>query len=293
VTRRDGLLAAYGLVAPVQLLVGLVIFVPALYVLWLSFQASSFGQNAVFVGLDNYRRVLADPYFWRALWNTVVVVVTVVHVELVLGLGMALLFASGVPCRPLMLAAVLAPYAVSEVSAVVMWRFLFDPEVGLASQALAALGLPGLEWAVRPSHGLAMVALLSVWLHLPFTFVILYAARLAIPTELYEAAKVDGATPWQQFRRVTLPLLVPAILIAMLFRYIFAFRIFSEVWLMTGGGPARYTEVMAVYLYLEAFRYNAFGAAAATGWLLVLASLLLALWYLRRLYREMFAAHAD
>ena len=105
-----------------------------------------------------------------------------------------------------------------------------------------------------------MVALLSIWLNLPFTFIILYAARLAIPGDLYEAARVDGATPLQSFRHVTLPLLVPAILIAMLFRYIFAFRLFSEVWLLTAGGPARTTEVVAVYLYQEAFRYNAFGA---------------------------------
>ena len=121
----------------------------------------------------------------------------------------------------------------------------------------------------------------SIWLHLPFSFIILYAARLAVPDELYEAAAIDGATGWPAFRRITLPLLMPALLIAALFRYIFAFRLFSEVWLMTGGGPARTTEVLAVYLYLEAFRYNSFGAAAATGWLLVLASLLLALFYLR------------
>jgi multiple sugar transport system permease protein len=197
-----------------------------------------------------------------------------------------------VPFRPIMLAIALAPYAVSEVSAVVMWRFLFDTDVGAATQVLRALGLPIIEWSVNPSHGLFLVALLSIWLHLPFTFVILYSARLAIPGELYEAAKVDGATLYQQFRRITLPLLMPAILIAMLFRYIFAFRLFSEVWLLTQGGPARTTEVLAVYLYLEAFRYNAFGVAAATGWLLVLASLVLAVWYLRRLYKEMFATYA-
>ena len=289
---RSRLGPALGMIAPVQILVAGIIFLPALYVFWLSFNESSFGRAASFVGLANYAKVLADPYFWRALLNTVIVVAVVVHAELLLGLLMALLFASGVPWRPVLLAMVLAPYAVSEVSAVVMWRFLFDPEVGLASQALAALGLPVLEWAVRPAHGLAMVSLLSVWLHLPFTFVILYAARLSIPVELYEAAEIDGASAWDSFRRITLPLLWPAMLIAMLFRYIFAFRLFSEVWLMTGGGPARSTEVLAVYLYLEAFRYNAFGAAAATGWLLVLASLVLALWYLRRLYREMFAAHA-
>ena len=107
------------------------------------------------------------------------------------------------------------------------------------TRLLTAVGLSPLEWAVTPSHGLALVALLSIWLHLPFTFIILYAARLAIPKELYEAARIDGASAWQSFRRVTLPLLVPAMLIAMLFRYIFAFRLFSEVWLLTQGGPAR------------------------------------------------------
>jgi multiple sugar transport system permease protein len=207
----------------------------------------------------------------------------VVHQELLLGLGVALLFASGLPARGLLLAVVLAPYAVSEVAAVVMWRYLFDPEVGHVTYALQALGLPALDWAVSPTHGLLLVALLSVWLHLPFTFMILYAARLAIPLELYEAARIDGGSPWQVFRRITLPLLVPAILIAALFRMIFAFRLFSEVWLLTAGGPARTTEVVAVYLYLEAFRYNAFGAAAATGWLMVVGSMLLAAPYLWRL----------
>jgi multiple sugar transport system permease protein len=283
---RERLATRLALIAPTQALVIGVLAVPALYLVWLSFHASSFGTDARWVGWENYRHILADGYFWRSLWNTALVVLLVVHVELLLGLGMALLFASGLPMRRIMLAAVLAPYAVSEVAAVVMWRYLFDPEVGHVSWLLGALGLPALDWAVNPVHGLTLVALLSVWLHLPFTFMILYAARLAVPTELYEAARIDGASGWQAFRRVTLPLLVPAILIAALFRLIFAFRLFSEVWLLTGGGPARTTEVVAVYLYLEAFRYNAFGPAAATGWLMVLGSLLLAAPYLWRLARE-------
>jgi multiple sugar transport system permease protein len=129
-------------------------------------------------------------------------------------------------------------------------------------------------------------------LHLPFTFVILYAARLALPGELYEAAKVDGAGAWAQLRRITLPLLKPAIAVAMLFRYIFAFRLFSEVWLTTQGGPARSTEVVALYLYVEAFRYNRFGVATATGWIMVLVSALVAFVYLKRTYRDMFATPA-
>lgn len=283
---RESLLARLLLIAPAQALVGGVILVPALYLVWLSFHSSTFGVQASFVGLANYARILTDPYFWRAMGNTALVVLAVVHIELLLGLLMALLFASGLPFRKFLLAAVLAPYAVSEVAAVVMWRTLFDPDVGHVAYVLSALGLPTLEWAVSPTQGLTLVALLSVWLHLPFTFMILYAARLALPTELYEAARIDGATGFQAFRRVTFPLLVPALLIAALFRLIFAFRLFGEVWLLTQGGPARSTEVVAVYLYLEAFRYNAFGAAAATGWLMVVASLVLAAPYLWRLARS-------
>jgi multiple sugar transport system permease protein len=262
-----------------------VIVIPSFFVMWLSFQSSTFGQSASFVGFDNYIRVLNDAYFWRSLLNTVAVIAVAVHLEMLIGLGMALLFASGLPMQRILLVVVLAPYAISEVTAVAMWRFLFDPDVGPVTNGIAWLGLPPLDWTFVPSHGLTLVGLLTIWLHLPFTFVILYAARLAIPKDLYEAAWTDGSSPWQLFRHVTLPLLAPAILIAMLFRYIFAFRLFSEVWLMTQGGPARTTEVAAVYLYLEAFRYNSFGTAAATAWIMVVISLLLATGYIWQLKR--------
>jgi multiple sugar transport system permease protein len=277
--------------APVQILIASVIVVPSLYVVWLSLNASTFGQEPVFVGLANYVRVLSDPGFRRALGNTILIVVFAVHLELVLGLGMALLFASGLPLRRFLLVSVLAPYAVSEVIAVAAWRFLFDPDVGPVNRALISLGLPTLDWTFEPSHALIMIGLLTIWLHLPFTFIILYAARLAIPKDLYEAARIDGASTYDLFRRVTLPLLGPAIAVALLFRYIFAFRIFSEVWLMTQGGPARSTEVVAVYLYQEAFRFNAFGTASATAWLMVLASLILGAGYVVLLRRQV-TSHA-
>ena len=283
---RERLSTRLSLVAPAHVLIAAVIVLPSIYLLWLSLEDASFGRAAGFVGLANYARVLGDPYFWRAMGNTAAVVLVVVHVELLLGLLVALLFASGLPARRFMLAAVLAPYAVSEVAAVVVWRFLFDSDVGPVAQGLAALGLPTLDWAVDPVAGLALVCLLSVWLHLPFTFMIVYAARLAIPGELYEAARIDGASPLQTFRRVTLPLLMPAMLVAALFRLVFAFRLFSEVWLLTGGGPARTTEVVGVYLYLEAFRYNAFGVASATGWIMVVGSFLLAAPYVLSLWRR-------
>ena len=257
------------LLAPVHVLVLSVIVLPSVYVIWLSFNTSSFGQATTFVGFRNYIRILADPAFHSALLNTVILVMVAVHLEMAIGLGMALLFASGVPFRRFLIVAVLAPYAVSEVTAVVMWRFLFDPDAGPVTLALRAIHLPPLDWSFEPSHAMVLIGLLTMWLHLPFTFIILYAARLAVPDELYEAARIDGATSWQCFRRVTLPLLAPAIVIALLFRYIFAFRLFSEAWLLTKGGPARSTEVVAVYLYQEAFTFNAFGSAAATAWIMV------------------------
>ena len=281
------------LLAPTWLLVLALLVLPACYVFWLSLHQSSFGQSPSFVGAANYVAVLSDRYFWRALLNTLIIVAVVVHVEMLIGLGIALLFADGVPWKPVLMAAMLAPYAVSEVGAVVIWRYLVDPEIGSLTKLLAAVGLGPIEWGVTPWHGLAVISLISIWLHLPFTFVILYAARLALPLEVYEAARVDGATRWQQLRRITLPLLKPAIAVAMLFRYIFAFRLFSEVWLMTQGGPARSTEVVALYLYVEAFRYNRFGVATATGWIMVMVSALVAVVYLRRVYRERFAARAE
>lgn len=277
------------LIAPVHILILSVIVIPSLFVIWLSITKSTYGQAPTFVGLENYFQVLSDPAFRSALWNTVIIVVFAVHIELIVGLLMALLFASGLPFRRFLLVAVLAPYAVSEVIAVVMWRYLFDPDAGPVTLALKGLGLPILDWAYEPSHAMILIGLLTIWLHLPFTFIILYAARLAIPADLYEAARIDGATPLQAFRRVTLPLLGPAIVVALLFRYIFAFRIFSEVWLLTGGGPARSTEVVAVYLYQEAFSYNAFGTAAATAWIMVVASLLLAAGYVFLLRRQVTA----
>ena len=278
----------WALVVPAQALLVGMLFLPALYVFWLSLTRSTYGSSPVWAGFSNYATVLADPYFWRATLNTAIVVNAVVWIEFSLALAVAVLFAGWIPWRRLMIAAVLAPYAISEVVSVVVWKYMMEPYAGPVTLGLRALGLPALDWSVEPSHGLAMVILLSVWHHLPFTFILLYTALLGIPKELYEAARIDGAGAWRRFLDVSWPLLVPAMLVALVFRYIFAFRIFSEVWLLTGGGPARTTEVLAVYLYRQAFRYADFGAAAATGWLMLLASLLMGAWYIYQMYRRMF-----
>lgn len=280
-------ISAFLLLAPVHILLLAVLAIPSLYVLWLSLNVSSYGTGVQFVGLANYVTIFQDAYFWRALVNTFIVVNAVVYCELILGLGLAVVFARGVPWPKIMLAIVLMPYAISEVVGVLMWKIMMDPSVGAFSRTLEALGFGLFNWSVSPIQGLILISIISIWHNLPFTFLLLYAGRLAIPSTVYEAAAIDGATPWQAFKRITLPLLIPAILLAMIFRLIFAFRLFSEVWLLTKGGPARMTEVLAVYLYEQGFRYGDFGVAAATGWVMVLGSVLLASFYLYQMHRRM------
>lgn len=285
--RRFGLTQLL-MLAPAQALLLAAIALPALFVLWLSLTESSYGSGGDFVGLANYMALWEDRYFWRALGNTLLVIHIIIYAELVLGTLMAVLFA-GLRRRRLLVSIILMPYAISEVVAVVIWKFLMDPQIGPLARPLAALGLPELNWATDPAAGLALIAIVSIWLHLPFSFLLIYAAVLAVPQELREAASVDGAGAWARFRHVVLPSILPIMLVALVFRYIIAFRLFGEAWLLTGGGPARSTEVMAIYLYKQAFTYASFGRGAATGWVMVLASLLFAAAYVYLLQRRSFA----
>ena len=273
--------------SPLHLLLLAILTAPSLYVFWLSLNQSSYGSGLTWVGLDNYRAVFADGYFWRAAVNTFFVVNGIVYVELVVALALAMLFISGVPFRGLMFALVLMPYAISEVVAVLVWKMLMDPSLGGIARTLEAIGFGSLNWSASPTIGLTLVGVINIWTHLPFSFLMIYAGLLAIDSSLYEAAHIDGATRWQRFRHITLPLLVPTLLIALIFRLIFAFRMFSVVWLLTKGGPARMSEVLAVYLYQHGFRYGDFGIASATGWMMVLGSLLLASVFLFAMQRSM------
>ena len=280
--------AQLAMLAPAHALLLAALALPALYVLWLSVTDSSYGSGGGFVGWANYAAIWDDPYFWRALRNTLIVIHIVIYAELVLATVMAVVFA-GVRRRRLLISVILMPYAISEVVAVVIWKFLMDPDIGAVARPLALLGLPELHWASDPAAGLALVSVVSIWLHLPFSFLLIFAAVLGVPKELHEAASVDGAGAWARFRHVVLPAILPTVLVALVFRYIVAFRLFSEVWLLTGGGPARTTEVLAIYLYKQAFSYANFGQGAAAGWVMVVASLLFAAGYLKLLHRRSFA----
>ena len=285
--RRRGIgIAPYAMVSPALLLLAAMLAIPAMLVFWLSLNASTYGQDAVFVGLANYLKILNDRIFWRAFWNTFAVVNLVVYGELLLGLGLAVLLAGWMPGKRWIIAVLIAPYAITETSGIVMWRYMIEPDVGLLTQLLTRLGLGGLDWSTDPMQTLLVASAIAIWHHLPFTFLILYSALLALPRETMEAAEIDGARPLQMFWRITLPMILPAILIAMVFRTIFAIRMFAEVWLLTEGGPARLSELLAIYLYRETFRYHDFGAASATGWCMLVMSVAVAMPYLLKIRRQ-------
>lgn len=275
------------MVSPVLVLLIALIGIPSVFVIWLSLTESTLGQASTFVGLDNYREIFSDRIFWRAAFNTFVIVNIVVYAEL----AIALLIAIALNCKffgkGLIFSILIAPYAVSEVSAVVMWRYAFEPDVGMFNILLEHVFGIDFNWSRNPFHGLSLIAILSIWIHLPFTLIILYSAISTVPDDLKAAARIEGASEWQVFRHVTFKVIAPAVLIALMFRYIFAMRLFSEAWLLTEGGPARLTEVLGIYLFRAAFRYFDFGTAAATGIAMQFLSLLVASFYLYRMYKGM------
>jgi multiple sugar transport system permease protein len=277
------------MIAPVHLLLFAVIFLPIVYTLWLSFYSYTFGKPMSFVGLSNYVEIFSDKACIESLVRNVLFVNVVVYGELAIGLALAVFFTGRVPLKRLMISIVMAPYAVSNVLGVLMWRFVLEPDIGMLNKMLLRWGLPQFLWTVIPEHAFVMIVLIGVWLQVPFTFLILYNAILGVPQELYEAGLVDGASSFQVFWRITVPVIMPASLVSLLFRYIFAFRTFGEVWILTKGGPFRSTELLSIYMYKRGFVYFEFGVAAAVSWVMIIITLLIAAYYFRVMYQRMFA----
>jgi multiple sugar transport system permease protein len=236
--------------------------------------------------LENYKDIFADPVFWRSFKNTVWFVLVVVYAELLIGLSIGLLFQKKIIFKKFMISIVMAPYAVSPVLGSLMWRFILEPEIGVVNLFFQSAGLPQFLWTVNPSQAFLMIVILSIWLRIPFTFLVLYNALLGVPKELIEAAKIDGASSSKAFMSVTLPTIMPAILVSLIFRLIFALRTFDVVWVLTKGGPFRSTELLSVYLYRRGFTYFEFGVASAVAWVMVLLTIIIGIYYLVAFYRS-------
>ena len=278
----------YLYIAPVQLMLAGIIFIPILFTLWLSLHSSSYGKLMSFIGFENYIDIFTDRAFYDSLLRNVIFVNIVVYGELALGLGFAVFFTGKIPFKKLMISIVMAPYAVSNVLAVLMWRFILEPDYGMLNVLFRRLSLPQFLWTIDPIHAFIVIVLIAIWLRVPFTFLILYNSILGIPKYIYDAARVDGARRWQVFIHITVPIIMPAILICLMFRYIFAFRTFGEIWVLLGGGPFRSTELLSIYLYKRVFVYYEFGVGAAVAWVMIIATLLMASYYFLIMYKRMF-----
>ena len=236
------------------------------------------------VGWENYSDLLTDPVAIQSLQTTLIFVAATVPLELLLGLGMALVMNEVFHGRGLLRAVVLIPWAIPTVVSSQLWRFIFNDRYGLfnfvlfggdASRYLAPLA--------DPTLALVAIIVAEVWKTAPFAALILLAGLQAIPEELYEAASVDGATAWQKFRRITLPLIKPALLLALLFRTIDALRVFDLVFVMTQGGPADATNVFQFYGYKKTFAEGMIGYGSAIAVGVFLLSLIFSLTYLHML----------
>lgn len=266
--RRAGLserrLAA-AMLSPSLVIIAIVAAYPIGYAIWLSLNQYSVRVPGLsrFVGLDNYTTALGSSEFWSATGTTFLFTVISVSLELVIGLGMALLMHEAFRGRSILRAVVLVPWAVLTVGTAIMWRSIFEPDLGFANQLLQALGLPGgdVVWRGQSGYALAMIVFADVWKTAPFMALLILAGLQVIPDEVYDAAKVDGATVRQRFLRITLPLLRPAILVALIFRTLDALRIFDLPFILTQGANGTNTLSLYAYQTLTADRLVGQGSA--------------------------------
>jgi multiple sugar transport system permease protein len=256
-------LAAY-MVSPSLLLIALVAAYPILYAIWLSLheysvRVAGLSRWAGTLGLGNYSNVLQDPEFWAAVKNTFIFTACSVTLETLLGMAMALAMHSAFRGQGLLRTVVLVPWAVLTVVTAMMWRTIFDPTLGIVN---AVLGTDTV-WLGQAPQAMIVMIIADVWKTAPFMALLLLAGLQVIPGEIYEAAKVDGATTWQRFRKITLPLLMPALLVALIFRTLDALRIFDLPFVLTKGAHGTNTLSLEAYQTFTANNIIGEGAALA------------------------------
>jgi multiple sugar transport system permease protein len=274
---------AYALVAPsVAVLLALSIY-PLIHAVTISLHVSAGGVLRWSFG--NFVRLLSDRFFLSALAHTMIFAASALTIEFLLGLGLAVLLNQRMRGRGLFRAGLLVPMMLPTVVVGVVWRLMLNTNFGAINGTLKGAGFntTGLTWTSSP--GLAMISIIAVdvWQWAPFMFLILLAGLQAIPQEPYEAALVDGSSAWQTFRHVTLPLLKPAILVALLLRTMDLLRVFDQVFILTEGGPGFATETISLYIYRTAFRFSDFGYAAAMSFVLLLITNIISAFYIRGL----------
>ena len=253
----------YVLLSPAVLVTLLIVFLPMLQALVLSLHDFVlFRPNQMpFAGLGNFAKALADPVFWTSLQHTALWVGITVPAQLLLGLVTALLLNQRFWWRPLARAVVIIPWALPSVVIALMWRWIYDPNAGVLNDVLVRLGMlqGAFPWLADPGTSLYAIILTLTWQGFPFFAVMILAGLQAVPRDLYEAAAIDGATPWQQFWRITLPSIAGVIATAALLRLIWVANSIDVIFVMTGGGPGYATHTLPLYAFIKARQNLDFG----------------------------------
>jgi multiple sugar transport system permease protein len=278
--RRDNLVG-WSFCLPWFLLFAVFLAGPILASLLLSF--TDFGLRDLrnplgvdFAGLDNFVRLAGDPKFIQSSLNTLYFVVAGVPLTLAFGLGAALLLNSAViRFRSMFRMGFYLPVVTSIVAIAVIWRYLLHPDLGLVNVALGAIGIDGPNWLAHPTLAMPAIIAMAVWRNVGFVMVIFLAGLQGIPADLYEAARIDGASRWREFRFITLPLLRPTMLFASVITGIGYLQLFEEPFVMTGGGPLDRTLSVTMYVYQQGFGFLNFGYASAVAYALFVAIVVL------------------
>jgi ABC-type sugar transport system permease subunit len=272
-------------IGPALLLIFAVVLWPALEMLRTSVSDISMsGLSRGFAGVDNFAKLFANPELWPILLRTITWVVVVVSVTILISLGLSALLNAAFPGRRIVRWALIVPWAASVVMTATIWRWMLDAFYGIVNRILVDFGLianPITDWLGTPSSAFIWLMAVAIFVSLPFTTYVLLAGLQSIPADIYEAARVDGATGTRTYRHITLPLLRPALLVAAIINMINVFNSFPIIWAMTGGGPGSQTDTTTTFMYKLAFRYQDIGQSAALSVINLTVILLFVLFYLR------------
>ncbi len=268
--RLKPVLTPYLFIAPNLILFVTFFIGPLFYALYISFHDWSLIDVPWFVGPENYVRLLLDPLFWQSLKNTIIYSVGTVPLSLAIGLVLAIALNRELPGRVLLRSSFFLPVVVSAVATAVVSAWMFNDNYGVINMMLAKIDAGPFPWLSSPYWAMPTLIITTLWIRVGFCMVIYLAALQSIPTSYYDAAHVDGASRWQQFRYVTWPLLGPATFLLLILNVIYSFHVFDLVFVMTGGGPGFSTTLLVQYIYQSAFETGEMGYASALGVVLFL-----------------------
>jgi multiple sugar transport system permease protein len=270
-------------VLPALSVITLVAVFPVFYVFYLSLHKRVLTFNiSNFIGFDNYITLFADSRFWNALKNTIYFTGVSVAFELLLGLSIAVLLNRAFKGKGFMRAVVLIPWTIPTVVSAKMWEWIYNTDFGILNYIIGTK----VNWLGSPFWAINAAIFMDVWKTTPFVALLLIAGLQVIPKDLYHAAKVDGAGNWYIFRKITLPLLMPVILVVLIFRTLDAFRVFDAIYVLTGGGPANTTETLSIYAYKVLFQLLQFGYGSTLSVIVFVCVGLISVFYVRLLSRS-------